>query len=467
MTSPTSFTWFGSRSRPLPRAVVAALPPATRAQYLVDALQARAVPIVLQPGKARPDAAVHEDVPARPDDAFVEALSAANTGREAGSRDGGLRRGARRSSASARDGLRVRARPSDCRAADGRCAPGTPVSLRRPKELAASSPGFYIALGDADLALGRDDVEVRVYFNVTAAGAAPLVATCTRLLNDARIPFSLKVLDHPTGYIRCDAAVLYLEDGRLRAGARTRWRRSCRRARPTCATSRRPSRSRSPPASPSASIAAASARASAPAAAGWSPRASSRRTRRGERPSLRSPRCRRPPVRGPRPRHRRPVSGPGLQRALCALTSPRSLELAGRLGARDRGVGDLVRRPLQLGRRASARRVPHARESGAWRRSVLTSTEERAAWRCSSPRPASRLDDDACGRPHWARSDSRSTTPTGSTRRCGTACTAARSGSRTPRPGSPGCWRPRTSSRAREAARGLAPERHPLADPRI
>ncbi len=112
----------------------------------------------------------------------------------------------------ARNGLRVRARAADCQAAKGRCALGTLVSLRRPKELAASSPGYYTALGDADLALGPDDKEVRVYFNVTAAGAAPLVAMCTRNLNNALLPFSLKVLDHPTGYIRCDAAVLYLED---------------------------------------------------------------------------------------------------------------------------------------------------------------------------------------------------------------------------------------------------------------
>jgi hypothetical protein len=85
------------------------------------------------------------------------------------------------------------------------------VRVRRPKELCASSPGFYIAVGDN--ALGREAVEVRVYFNIAAAGAVPLVAACTRLLNGARIPFALKVLDHPTGFTRCDAAVLYLGAG--------------------------------------------------------------------------------------------------------------------------------------------------------------------------------------------------------------------------------------------------------------
>jgi HopA1 effector protein family len=212
VTSPTSFAWFGTRSRQLPRAMVAALPPAITRQYLVDALQGELYRSFYSQGRA---------VPARPDrgvlpqsdQAFVEALSLANTG--AGGWEPGWRVETveREVVRVARDGLHVRARESDCRAPGGPCRAGELVSLRRPKELSASSPGYYTALGDAALALGRDDTELRVYFNVTAAGAAPLIAVCTRLLNETQIPFSLKVLDHPTGYIRCDAAVLYLEDG--------------------------------------------------------------------------------------------------------------------------------------------------------------------------------------------------------------------------------------------------------------
>jgi hypothetical protein len=211
VTSPTSFTWFGNPSRPLPRAVVSALPPATRRQYLVDSLQGelyRSFYIRGRPVPTRPDS----DVPARPDEAFVEALSLANAG--AGGWDPGWRVEDVEPDVIhvARNGLHVRARAADCRVANGRCKRGTLVSLRRPRELAAYAPGYYIALGDAALALGRDDTEVRIYFNVTAAGAGQLVAMCTRLFNDARLPFSLKVLDHPTGYVRCDAAVVYLED---------------------------------------------------------------------------------------------------------------------------------------------------------------------------------------------------------------------------------------------------------------
>jgi hypothetical protein len=212
VASPTSFAWFGTRSRRLPSAVVAALPPATTRQYLVDALQGELYRSFYSQGRpvpSRPD----RGVLLQSDHAFVKALSLANTGAggwEPGWRVETVERDVVRV---ARDGLHVRARPSDCRVAGEPCQAGVLVSLRRPKELNATSPGYYTALGDADLALGRDDTELRVYFNVTAAGAAPLIAVCTRLLNEAQIPFSLKVLDHPTGYIRCDAAVLYLEDG--------------------------------------------------------------------------------------------------------------------------------------------------------------------------------------------------------------------------------------------------------------
>jgi hypothetical protein len=90
--------------------------------------------------------------------------------------------------------------------------PGATVELRRPKELGALSPGFYTALGDRPLETGA---ELRVYLNVTAAGAAPLVGACTRALNAAAVPFVLKVVDRPGGFTRCDAAVLYLDRGAL------------------------------------------------------------------------------------------------------------------------------------------------------------------------------------------------------------------------------------------------------------
>ena len=217
VTSATRYAWFGRRSPPLPRPVVMALSADTAREYLVGLLgselyrsfytQGRPVPV-------NPDAAR----PARADDGFVEELSRANHG--TGGWDSGWRveKAARGIVHVERSGLRVRVRASDCRSSRDTPTVGDAVSVRRPKELRAASPGFYTALGDRKLAIGHEGLEVRVYFNVAAAGAAPLVAACTRLLNEAEIPFLVKVVDHPMGFCRCDAAVLYLDgDGFKRA----------------------------------------------------------------------------------------------------------------------------------------------------------------------------------------------------------------------------------------------------------
>jgi hypothetical protein len=220
--SATSYAWFGCPSRPLPRAVASAFPPGAEREYLIARIeqelyrsfytQSRAMPY--RPGNV---------APGNPDAVFVQALSTANTGR------GGWDAGWRVESVEgtdlqvARRGLRVRVRSLDCGPPQVPRVPGALVSVRRDKEHRSVSPGFYFALGDAEQLTGRDEVEVRVYFHVTAAGAAPLIAIATRLLNRAAIPFSLKVLDHPARFSRCDAAVLYLRDGdfsRLRGALR-------------------------------------------------------------------------------------------------------------------------------------------------------------------------------------------------------------------------------------------------------
>jgi hypothetical protein len=141
----------------------------------------------------------------------VQTLSACNRGR------GGWQPGWRVEAVEeptlrvARDGLHVSVPASDCRPSG--TATGALVSVRRKNEHRFASPGFYFALGDADWANEGDAIEVRVYLHTTAAGAAPLVATATDLLNEAALPFSLKVLNHPGAFTRCDAAVLYLREG--------------------------------------------------------------------------------------------------------------------------------------------------------------------------------------------------------------------------------------------------------------
>ena len=78
VTSATSYTWFGRRSRPLPRAVASALPPESARELLIDGLegvlyrsfytQGRPVPVSLS------------GAPRRVDPAYVDGLSRANSG---------------------------------------------------------------------------------------------------------------------------------------------------------------------------------------------------------------------------------------------------------------------------------------------------------------------------------------------------------------------------------------------------
>ena len=72
-----------------------------------------------------------------------------------------------------------------------------------------SQPTFYCAFGQAYLP--SDCEMMRVYWNVKAEGAAPLLQAITAQLNDYRIPFHFKCLNHPDLYHRRDTAVLYFD----------------------------------------------------------------------------------------------------------------------------------------------------------------------------------------------------------------------------------------------------------------
>jgi hypothetical protein len=84
------------------------------------------------------------------------------------------------------------------------------MGLGLPKHYLGRSPGHYIALGDKPLRLAPEDQLTRVYLNVAAASAQPLVKILTQVLNTEKIPFSLKVLSEPSRYGRGDSAVLYV-----------------------------------------------------------------------------------------------------------------------------------------------------------------------------------------------------------------------------------------------------------------
>jgi hypothetical protein len=211
VTSPASFQWFGEPAARLRRGVRSALSPSAARALLVTRLASELYESFFTHGAPAPRNAHGVDT-GRSDPVFVAALSGANAGA------GGWSDGWRVVDAYdddvvvQRDGPRLRSAPSDLRVvAGGAPAPGAIVLARRPAELRAASPGFYIALGDVAGGRGPHAVEVRVYFHLTRAGAVPLIAAATRLLNDERVAFTLKVVDHPRRFRRCDAAVLYLE----------------------------------------------------------------------------------------------------------------------------------------------------------------------------------------------------------------------------------------------------------------
>lgn len=108
-----------------------------------------------------------------------------------------------------------RARPEWVRTDGDAPAPGDRCRVWIEKEQTEALPGFYLALGNADAAesTARSGPIVRLYWHLTAAGAAPFLEALTTRFNAAGIPFRCKVLRAPGAYVRADGGVLYLDPG--------------------------------------------------------------------------------------------------------------------------------------------------------------------------------------------------------------------------------------------------------------
>lgn len=105
-------------------------------------------------------------------------------------------------------GVRFWIAPDEFRAAHAPVQPGDRVQVRVPSDYRQLVPGFYMATGDADDA--DDSPIVRIYWNISARGALPLMGHLTQELNRAHIPFRFKAPLDPRDFGRSDAAVLYL-----------------------------------------------------------------------------------------------------------------------------------------------------------------------------------------------------------------------------------------------------------------
>jgi hypothetical protein len=205
---PTRYSWFGRTAPRLPARVAQTLNPSAARDYLVHLLAAQLYSDFYRRGRAEPPRwSVRGAAASRRE--FEAALSAANCGR--GFLDDGWRvRGSdERGVIVAKNGLEL--------TIDGAKLPGTGVPavselvpMRLPKELFAISPGFYLVCGNRPVDTRRSRRMVRLYWNLRADGAVPFVAAATRLLNSADAAFRLKVLNDPSAFSRCDAAVIYL-----------------------------------------------------------------------------------------------------------------------------------------------------------------------------------------------------------------------------------------------------------------
>lgn len=204
--SPTAFSWFGRRSPSLPAKALRSLGPEVAAVYLRSQLSSQLYRDFYCQGYAgrSTDGAGNFEGPGR--EQFVARLAAVNSGVGCWTDGWRLRSRDEEYVVVEREGLNLVATPHDVMSRDGDGDGG--VRLRLPNESISMLPGFYLAIGDAELARGTP--VVRLYWNLMAEGAEPLIRRATAELNRAGLPFRLKVLDSPARYNRCDAGVLYV-----------------------------------------------------------------------------------------------------------------------------------------------------------------------------------------------------------------------------------------------------------------
>jgi hypothetical protein len=98
--------------------------------------------------------------------------------------------------------------------------PGTNLSVFFMRETRTMQPGFYFAFGEAQAGELDNFSLARLYWNVRAEGAVPLMRAVTRGLNRFQVPFRMKCLTNTAFYTRNDAAVLYVDKRFFRITAR-------------------------------------------------------------------------------------------------------------------------------------------------------------------------------------------------------------------------------------------------------
>lgn len=87
---------------------------------------------------------------------------------------------------------------------------GSTISAYIAKESTTVQPGFYFAFGET--VTSSDNLDLfRLYWNIDARGVINLMRLISRDLNRFQVPFQFKCPVLPQGYVRRDAAVLYVK----------------------------------------------------------------------------------------------------------------------------------------------------------------------------------------------------------------------------------------------------------------
>jgi hypothetical protein len=113
----------------------------------------------------------------------------------------------------AKDGLTLHIqRDLHLKSADEPIVVGKTVAIRLPKNLVQN--GFYMAVGNlgSHSPIGSPSQLIRIYWSLSPEGAIAVMNSLTQKFNDAKLPFSFKVLYNPSDYVRHDSGVLYFDN---------------------------------------------------------------------------------------------------------------------------------------------------------------------------------------------------------------------------------------------------------------
>ncbi len=209
--SPTSYSWFGVACPSLSPTIKRALAPETARNFLLLTLQRQLYNNFYRYGFATP---VEQDAVVRPlmgMTPFVEALSTANSGNGYWDEIWTVRKIEGDNVVVWKEGLELWVRSKDCLVSENsQIAPDIRVSLRLPKDLFNISPGFYVALSNRAFAGEEAQGVVRFYWNFSSGGAVHFMQEVTTSLNQAGLPFQVKILKDPKQFTRCDPVILYI-----------------------------------------------------------------------------------------------------------------------------------------------------------------------------------------------------------------------------------------------------------------